>query len=149
MGTGGRTDSLVGYHFMVEVKGAFMGGFRECSGLGSEHEVIDDPRALEKGETVIQKIPGKLKWTNIVLKRGITDSMDLWNWRKKIEEGKVDENRHNGSIVLYSQSNEEVARWNFENGWPCKISGPALNAGGSEVAVEELEIAHEKLYRVK
>lgn len=149
MPTGGRVDSLAGYHFWVEVSGALQGGFRECSGLGSESEIIEDPRALQKGETVVFKVPGKLKWTNIVLKRGITDSMDLWKWRQQVEEGKVESARKNGSIILFNQANEEIARWNFENGWPSKLSGPSLNAGGSELAVEELEICHEKLIRVK
>jgi phage tail-like protein len=50
---------------------------------------------------------------------------------------------------MYDQTNTEVARWNFENGWPSKISGPNLDASTNEIAIEELEIAHEKLVREK
>ena len=75
--------------------------------------------------------------------------MDVWNWRKKVEEGKVEEARSNGSIIMYDQTNKEVGRWNFESAWPVKISGPNLDAGTNEIAIEELEIAHEKLVREK
>lgn len=146
---GNRVDPLTSYHFFLEIDGITQAQFRECSGLSTESQVIEYKEANKDGVTVIKKVPGVLKWDNITLKRGITDIMELWEWRKKVEEGKVDEARKNGSIVLYNQSNTEVARWNFESGWPTKISGPSLNAGSDEIAVEEITIAHEGLVRVK
>ena len=149
MVTGARVDPLVSVSFYVEVQGVFTGTFRGCTGLGSQSEVIENLAAGAGGVTHIYKIPGVTRWTNIVLKRGVTDSMDVWAWRKQVEEGKVNEARKNGSIIMYDQTNTEVARWNFENGWPAKISGPNLDASTNEIAIEELEIAHEKLVREK
>jgi phage tail-like protein len=149
MVTGTRVDPLVSVSFFVEVQGVFTGTFRGCTGLGSQSEVIENLAAGAGGVTHIYKIPGVTRWTNIVLKRGVTDSMDVWAWRKQVEEGKVNEARKNGSIIMYDQTNTEVARWNFENGWPAKISGPNLDASTNEIAIEELEIAHEKLVREK
>jgi phage tail-like protein len=149
MVTGVRVDPLVSVSFYVEVQGVFTGTFRGCTGLGSQSEVIENLAAGAGGVTHIYKIPGVTRWTNIVLKRGVTDSMDVWAWRKQVEEGKVNEARKNGSIIMYDQTNTEVARWNFENGWPSKISGPNLDASTNEIAIEELEIAHEKLVREK
>jgi phage tail-like protein len=149
MVTGVRVDPLVSVSFYVEVQGVFTGTFRGCTGLGSQSEVIENLAAGAGGVTHIYKIPGVTRWTNIVLKRGVTDSMDVWAWRKQVEEGKVNEARKNGSIIMYDQTNTEVARWNFENGWPAKISGPNLDASTNEIAIEELEIAHEKLVREK
>ena len=149
MATGGRTDPLVGYHFHVEIDGISQAQFRECTGLDSESEIIEYKEAGKDGQTIIRKQPGALKWSNIVLKRGITDIMELWEWRKLVEQGKVKDARKSGSVVLYSQSNEEVARWNFAEGWPAKITGPQAKADANEVAIEELTIAHEGLERVK
>lgn len=149
MVTGVRVDPLVSVSFYVEVQGVFTGTFRGCTGLGSQSEVIENLAAGAGGVTHIYKIPGVTRWTNIVLKRGVTDSMDVWAWRKQVEDGKVSEARKNGSIIMYDQTNTEVARWNFENGWPSKISGPNLDASTNEIAIEELEIAHEKLVREK
>src|SRR3990170_2634841 len=99
-------DPLAGYHFFVEA-GNVQGAFRECSGLGSESEVIEYKAADKSGQSLTRKIPGRIKWENIVLKRGITDDMAIWKWRKQVEDGKVEESRRNGSIVLYNQTNSE------------------------------------------
>jgi phage tail-like protein len=50
---------------------------------------------------------------------------------------------------MFSQSLEEVARWNFENAWPVKVSGPTMKADSNEFGIEELVITHEGLYREK
>jgi phage tail-like protein len=147
MATGGRTDPLVSYHFHVEIDGITQAQFRECGGLGSESQVVEYKEAA-KGVTVIRKQPGAIKWQDITLKRGVTDIMELWNWRKQVEQGKVDESRKNGSIVLYNQANKEIARWNFKEGWPSKLSGPTVKADANDVAIEELTITHEGLERV-
>ena len=65
-------DPMIGAHFEVSV-GAITGYFTEVSGLGSESEVVDH-KIIAKGakESIIRKIPGRLKWGDITLKRGIT-----------------------------------------------------------------------------
>jgi phage tail-like protein len=53
--------------------------------------------------------------------------------------------RADGSVVLLDESRQEVMRWNFKRGWPCKWTGPSLNAKTNEIAIETLEICHEGL----
>ncbi|MFL7809734.1 MAG: phage tail protein [Anaerolineae bacterium] len=142
-------DPLVGFHYGIEVQGVVNGYFTECSGIGSENELIEHKVVDEKGRESIQKIPGRLKWQDITLKRGITSNMDIWDWRDQIVEGKVDDARKNGSIVMFDQAGDEVARWNFENAWPLKVSGPSMKADSNEFGIEELVITHEGLYREK
>jgi phage tail-like protein len=145
-----RIDPLVQAHFYVTVGGHLDNMvFRECSGIGSETELIEYKGSTRDDYHTIQAVPGRLKWQKINLKRGITDSMDAWNWRKLVEQGQVDSARANGRIVMVNQSGVEVASWNFLRAWPTKISGPSLNSTTNEVGVEELEIAHEGLERVK
>jgi phage tail-like protein len=143
-----REDPLVGFHFAVDVQGVVTGYFTECSGLGSEHETIEHKIVTEKGQEVVMKLPGRLKWGDITLKRGITSNMDIWDWRKQVEDGNVEAARRDGSIVMYDQSLAEVARWNFERAWPVKVSGPSPKADGNEIGIEELTIAHEYITRV-
>jgi phage tail-like protein len=142
-------DPLVGFHYGIEVQGVVNGYFTECSGIGSENELIEHKVVDEKGRESIQKIPGRLKWQDITLKRGITSNMDIWDWRDQIVEGKVDDARKNGSIVMFDQAGDEVARWNFENAWPLKVSGPSMKSDSNEFGIEELVITHEGLYREK
>jgi phage tail-like protein len=141
-------DPLVSSWFGVEFQGQIQGAFRECTGLGSENEVVESKASGPKGEYVIKKIPGRMKFTNVTLKRGITSQIDMWKWRRLVEQGKVAEARTNGSIVMFSPDGKEVARWNFINAWPSKLTGPTANATNNEVGIEELELTHEGYERV-
>ena len=145
----GREDPLVGFHFAVDIQGVIAGYFTECTGLGSENELIEHKAITPKGQEVVIKVPGRLKWENITLKRGITSSMDIWKWRKQVEDGDVEGSRRDGSIVMYNQKLEETARWNFERAWPLKVTGPQPKADSNEIGVEELTIAHEYIERVQ
>lgn len=145
----GREDPLVGFHFSVDIQGKVTGFFTECSGLGSEHEVIEAKEVNPDGSEIVKKIPGRLKWENITLKRGITSNMDIWDWRKEVEDGKVNGARKDGSIVMFDQELKEVARWNFERGWPVKVTGPQPKSDSNEIGIEELTITHEYIKRVK
>jgi phage tail-like protein len=145
----GREDPLLGFNFALDLSGAVKGYFTEVSGIGSENEVIEQKVVSGKGIEVILRIPGRLKWGDITLKRGITSSMELWDWRKKVEEGKVKDARKNGSIVMFDRELKEVARWNFVNAWPSKITGPSPKADSNEIGIEELTIVHEHIERAK
>ena len=142
-------DPLAVFHYGVEVQGEVTGYFTECSGIGSENELIEHKVVDDKGRESVHKIPGRLKWQDITLKRGITNSMDIWDWREMIVNGQVDDARRNGSVIMYNQALEEVARWNFERGWPLKVSGPSMKSDSNEFGIEELVITHEGLYREK
>jgi len=139
---------LVGFHFAVDIQGVITGFFTECSGLGSEHELIEHKIVTDKGQEIVKKIPGRMKWEDITLKRGITSSMDIWDWRKQVEDGDVENARRDGSIVMFDQKLSEVARWNFERAWPLKVSGPSPKTDSNEIGVEELVITHEYIARV-
>jgi phage tail-like protein len=142
-------DPLVSAWFGLDFQQGVVGAFREATGLGSENEVVEYKASGPKGEQVIKKVPGRLKWNNITLKRGITDSMDMWKWRKLVEEGKIEEARKNGTVTMFNQKGDPVARWNFVNAWPSKLTGPSANATTNEAGIEELEITHEGYERVQ
>jgi len=140
-------DPLVSFHFAVDIQGVIQGFFTECSGLGSETEIVEH-KVVKDGVEVVMKIPGRLKWENIVMKRGITSNMDIWTWRKQVETGDVAGARRDGSIVMFDQTLSEVARWNFIRGWPSKVTGPSVKSDSNEIGVEELTITHEYIERV-
>ena len=139
---------LVGFHFAIDIQGVIKGFFTECSGLGSEHEVIEHKIVTEQGQEVVMKIPGRMKWEDITLKRGITSNMDIWSWRKQVQDGDVDGARRDGSVIMFDQHLKEVARWNFERAWPVKVSGPSPKADSNEIGIEEMVLTHEYIARV-
>jgi phage tail-like protein len=132
---------------MLEVQGRASGFFTDISGLGSEHEVVEFKATDQNGNDVIHQVPGRLKWQPITLKRGITSQMDLWDWRAMVEKGDVKGARSNGSITALDQSLAPVARWNFENAWPSKISGPQFQSDSNSFAIEEVTIVYEGIVR--
>lgn len=138
-----RDDPYKQFNFRVEIDGVALAAFSEVSGLASETDVIEYRTGTESNR--VRKLPGLTRHSNIVLRRGVTQDAELWNWRKTVEDGQVD--RRNGSIVLLGDDRTEVVRWNFADGWISKWEGPALNAEGNDVAIETIEIAHEGLSR--
>ncbi len=144
------TEDLIGaYHFLLEIEGVIkdtkivVGGFKSVSGMDSETEVIEFKQGNDK---VVRKKPGRTTYANIVLERGYTTTDDLWEWRKNIEDGKID--RRSGSVIILDQDGTtEVARYNFYEGWPCKWEVPSMDSDSSAVAIEKIEIAVEKVER--
>jgi phage tail-like protein len=136
-----RVDPFSVLNFRLEIDGMRAAAFSECSGLSSEVDVVEYRSGGDAGLT--RKLPGIRKFSNITLKRGITKDRELWDWYKTVLDGAV--KRRNGSVVLMDEAGNDVLRWNFRQGWPRKIEGPALNAASSEVAIETIEIAHEGL----
>src|SRR5688572_15516776 len=134
------TDPLIGFSFSLEVQGTLTGYFTEISGLGSETEIVEHKIVDSQGRDVVQKIPGRLKFTDVTLKRGITALKDIWDWRKLVEDGKIQQARKNATITMYDQSLKAVARWNLENAWPTKVSGPSLQSDSNAFGVEEVGI---------
>lgn len=144
-----REDPLVAFKFGLEIEGKLSGFFTTVGGIGSESEVVEHKITNpDTGETIIQKIPGRLAWTDVTLKRGVTSNVDVWSWRQQVVEGSVDDARTNCSIVAYNQANEEIARWNLDNAWPSKVTGPEMDAGSTDYMVEEITIVHEGMSRV-
>jgi phage tail-like protein len=144
MPVGNRTDPYRVYNFLVEIDGITRAGFRECSGLDSSQDPIEYREGNES--LTVRKLPGLVKYSNISLKWGVTDDAELWEWRNlAATKGNVPDLRKNLSIILLDDAGEEKARWNVYEAWPMKWTGPSLNATGNEVAIETLEIAHERV----
>lgn len=144
-----REDPVVSYHFALDIQGVITGYFTEVTGIGSETEVAEQKVVNEKGVQVVLKVPGRTKWGDITLKRGLTKDMGLWKWRKMVEDGDVKGARKNGSITMFDQSLKPVAQWDFQNAWPSKISGPTPKADSNELQLEEITIVHEYIARKK
>src|SRR5690349_18994499 len=101
------TDPMVGFQFSIDFGKNVTGYFTECNGLESETDVVEHKVVGPQGQPIIQKLPGRLKFGNITLKRGITSDMEIWSWRQKVEDGDIKTARCNGSIVMYDYNFQE------------------------------------------
>lgn len=129
------------FNFLVEIDGLSVAGFSEVSGLTTEQDVIEYREGADT--QTVRKIPGLRKYGNITLKRGFTQSRELWDWRKSTIDGITE--RKSGAIVLLDEARAEVLRWEFSQAWIAKWEGPTLNATANEAAIESMEVAVEDL----
>ena len=133
---------LPSYHFLVEWGGTRV-EFIEVSGLQIIDEVIEHHDGSDPGQ-VARKMPGLRKYSNIILKRGIVKGdNDFFNWMNTKNLNDIE--RRDIVVKLLNQNHEPVIMWKAVNAFPVKLSGPILNATASNIAIEELELAHEGL----
>jgi phage tail-like protein len=147
--SGRESDPLIGYQFALDVGGMVTGYFTECGGIGSENEVAEQKVVTDKGQEVVQKVPGRLKWNDVTLKRGITDNMQVWEWRDLVVNGKMKDARKNCSVIMFDRNYEPAAQWDFVNAWPVKVTGPDFKSDSNDFGIEELVLTHEGMKRVK
>lgn len=138
--TAARPDPYASFNFIIDIQGV-RAGFAEVGGLSVETDIIE----YREGDrpTHMSKQPGKTKYTNITLKRGYTNDKALWKWRQTVVEGHTE--RRSGTITLLDESRQPALVWRFYEAWPSKWAGPAFNAKNNDIAIEELELAHEGL----
>ena len=147
MANGSRTmDAPFTGQFVFSVDGVGeIGAFVECSGLSVEVGVEEINEGGQNHFT--HKMPGRMKWPNIVLKRGITDSDNLFEWFWKtsgegFEGAGAKLERTHGEIAVLDAARQRVRSWKFEDAFPVAWKGPNLASSARDVAMEELEIAH-------
>jgi phage tail-like protein len=139
---GARRDPFKNYSFLVEIDGIASSAFKSVSGLAAEAEVIE----YREGSDPIsssRKLPGRVRYPNVRLSRGLTTSRDLWDWWETVVNGTVE--RRNVAITLLDDSRTPVLRWLLRDAWVAKFEAPELDASANEVAIETLELAHERL----
>ena len=84
------------------------------------------------------------RYETVVLRRALSRSTDLYDWRRKIVSGRND--RRAVTIQqLDAAGGAVVNAWRLEGAWPCRWSGPAFDAAATGVAMEELELAYDDL----
>ena len=135
-------DPWNAFHFGLEIDGEVIGYFLECSGLKSSAEVFEIEEGGLNGRSY--RRPGRSKWENIILRTATNFTMPLVSWRDEFLQDQF-KGRRDGSIIQYDLAGNEIRRYTFKKGWPVSWEGPTLKAGGSELAIETLEIAHEGL----
>ena len=140
------TYPFVKFRYKVDIKGIGVAGFSEVSGFDASIEVVEYRNGNEKPATPA-KLPGLRKYSNVTLKWGATDSKAVYGWMAAWLE-KAGE-RKDVTVTLLDDEEKELATWTITAAWPVKYTAPEFNSTSNEVAIEQLEIAHEGLTRTK
>ena len=142
--TAQRIDPFATFKFHVEIGDIKEAAFSDCSSM----EMATDVFEYQEGglNEYSHKLPGRVKLSNVTLKRGFATSNELYNWYLEMEQDLLTGNsitRRQVTITLYSTvTQEETMRWTLNDAFPVKWVGPTFKAGEAAVAIESLEFAH-------
>jgi phage tail-like protein len=138
-------DPPIAARFLLEIDGVEIGLFREVNGLQVTVEMTPIKEGGQNG--FVHSLPGRMSWPNIVLKRGLTQSDNMFAWLSKSSgEGfagagnKV--SRSTGAITAITLQGIRLRAWNLADVLPVRWKGPDFSATSSAVLEEELEISH-------
>lgn len=119
-------------------------GFQEISGIGMEVTVTEYRNGNSK-ENSPMKITGLNKATDVTLKRGIIGSLNLYQWLNQVRNGDQNALR---TVTIHLQNEDRTAivqTWKLMRARIIKHTSGPLNAKGTDVAMEELVLAYERL----
>lgn len=143
-----RERPYVQFNFLVDLgTGNTEGpdaGFQEISGIGMEVTVAEYRNGNSK-ENSVMKVTGLNKSTDVTLKRGVIGSLSLYNWLNQIRNGDQNAMRN---VVIHLQNEDHtqiVQTWKLMRARIIKHTSGPLNAKGTDVAMEELVLAYERL----
>ena len=141
--TGVRTDSnkdsVRAAAFELSIPGVDTATFRKVTGLSSKHEVVTEVKSSSGGKVTVLKQPGRFVLGEITFERGFTDSMELWEWRQDIIDGKIQSSRKDCTISLFNHEGDQVVEYEREKyatRSDFKIKKRLQAASGDTIAVE-------------
>lgn len=147
MATNKRNDPYRNFRFKVEIDGINVASFSDATVPDSTTDSVDYREGTDLPYQ--RKLSGLTKYGNLTLKKGLTDSMDLYNWRKQVEDTGASEARKSISLVLIDEEGNPSSSWTIVEAWPTKYSSSGFEAKGNAVMIETFELALEKIIRTK
>ena len=148
------TDPIIAQNFFLEIDGNVVTILASVSGLDVEMEVATTQQVGKDGKSMtVKTLAGRNKAPDLSLVRmAPPDSTQdkMWGWFNDIMTKGIllsdrTNNRKNGSIVMYDSTHVEVARFNFTNGWPSKISTDQLSVDSNDPVKETITLTIESL----
>jgi phage tail-like protein len=135
----GSIQPISNFNFTVNFGGENI-NFQEVILPESEIEVIEYRDGSDVSSSV-RKFPGLTKYSNLILKRSMTRTQDMYEWFKQTKQGNLE--KRDITVSILNEEKEPLAVWKMRSCWPTKYSGSTLKAKNSEIVIETLEIATE------
>ena len=137
-----RDNPYPNFNFVVDLGLGDEVHFAEVELPGAEIETIEYREGAER-TNASRKLPGRVRYGNVVLRRGVTGSLALWQWFRETSQGR--QVRRDVTVTLLDEARNPVQQWRFRDAWPTKYDPSDLNAKGNEVLIETLELAVESI----
>lgn len=131
------------FHFRVTIGDIGEIAFQEVSGLDAEHDIIEY-RTDNSIEFSTIKMPGLRKASDISLKKGMfKGDTALFDYFMQVKMNTI--KRQTVTIQLLDEEHNPMFTWTLNNAFPMKVTGTDMDTQDSEVAIEEMTLAHEGL----
>lgn len=141
-----RIDPFRNFRFRVEIDGITTAAFSEATVPDTTVDAVEYREGTDA--THQRKLSGLTKYGNVTLKKGITDSLDLYQWHTSVVASGALGARKNVSLILVDEEGNDKARWDIVEAWPTKYDPSDFSAKGNEVMIETLELVNEGVSRV-
>jgi phage tail-like protein len=137
-----RGNYVTANRFYVEMESTIKASFTECQGLSAKvkKEVYSEGGVNDQQRILL----GQVEFTDVTLKRGVTDDQAFWEWASQILSADQKE-RRNVNILVFNQAGEAMQCWTLIGAVPIGWKAPSLQANSTSAAIEELTLAHEGL----
>jgi phage tail-like protein len=143
-----RDHPYARFNFLVDIgtgqTDGFEAGFQECSGISMSVDVLEYRNGNDK-ENNPRKLSGLTRVSDVTLKRGIIGSLGLYQWINQIRNGDAAAARN---VVIQLQNEDHTAivmTWKLRGARIIKHTSGPFNAKGTDVAIEEITLAYERL----
>ncbi len=134
-------------HFRVDLGDGAEGaaaGFSQVVLPDISMDVIEYRNGNDK-ESGVRKLPGLARYDNVTLRRGLIGSLTLYTWINQVRNADANARRTVTIALLAEDLTAVVFTWKLLRAWPLKYRFGDLNAKGTDVAIEELVLAYERL----
>jgi phage tail-like protein len=143
-----RNDPLRNFRYKLSIDSINIASFSEVAIADTTTDAIEYREGDEP--THVRKMPGLNKYGNITLKKGITSSLELYNWHNQVLTNQIRDVRRKVQIDVWGEDDDQPkATFVVREAWPIKYDPSDLNAKGNEVLIETLELANEGIERTK
>ena len=134
-------DPFRNFRYRVEINGIITAAFSSVTIPDTSTDAIDYREGTDPIYT--RKLGGLTKYGTITLNKGVTNSTELYLWRKTVETAGVAAARKHVSLIMLDDIGMDCARWDIFNAWPSRYNNSYLDAKASDVAIETLELTLE------
>ena len=137
-----RDNPYPNFNFVVDIGGKEEIAFSEVEIPAAAIEAIEYREGGDR-TSAARNLPGRVRYGNVLLKRGISGRLDLWQWFASVRDGQL--LRRDVTITLLDEQRQPVQRWRLRDAWPTKYDPSDLNAKGNEILIETLQLAVESI----
>ena len=140
-------EPITANRFVVTIDGYEIASFQELAGITAEVEPSE--YWSTSGDSVtVNKLAGKIKPPAVTLRRGMTNSRELWSWFEAVRLGTMAAARRSATLTAFNAEGQPVAKWWLEKAWPSKLEAGALRAGSTQTMTETVTLTAQYVQRV-